>query len=90
MSQSTGIVLAAGAISFGNEWLLNHKAPDFKILLATGVAALMLSGAEHINKEIAVGIAWIALITVILAPVGSTNSPVTNLLKVSGLGNGKT
>jgi hypothetical protein len=90
MAESTGIILAAGAISFGNEWLLNHKSPDFKILLATGVAALMLAGAEHINQQIAVGIAWIALITVILAPVGSTNSPATNLLRVSGLGNGKT
>jgi hypothetical protein len=85
MAQSTGIILVAGAISFGNEWLLEHKAPDLKIPLATGIAALMLAGAEHINQEIAVGIAWIALITVILAPVGSTNSPVTNLLKATGM-----
>jgi hypothetical protein len=85
MAQSTGVILVAGAISFGNEWLLEHKAPDLKIPLATGIAALMLAGAEHINQEIAVGIAWIALITVILAPVGSTNSPVTNLLKATGM-----
>lgn len=90
MAQSTGIILAAGGISFGNKWLLNHQGPDFKILLATGIAAAMLAGAEHVNQELAVGIAWIALITVILAPVGSTNSPVTNLLRVTGLGNGKT
>ena len=86
MAQSTGIILAAGAISFGNEWLLEHKAPDFKIPLATCIAALMLVGAEHINQELAVGVAWIALITVLLAPVGSTNSPVTNLLNTTGLG----
>ena len=89
MSASTGIILAAGGISFGNKWLFEHQSPDFKILLATGVAALMLSGAEHVNKELAVGIAWIALITTILAPVGSTNSPVVNVLKVTGLGNGR-
>lgn len=88
MASSTGIILAAGGISFGNKWLLEHKSPDFKILLATGVAALMLDGFEHISKELAVGIAWIALVTTLLAPVGSTNSPVTNLLRVSGLGNG--
>ena len=89
MAASTGIILTAGGISFGNKWLLEHKSPDMKILLATGVAALMLAGAEHISKELAVGIAWIALITTILAPVGSTNSPVTNMLKVTGLGNGQ-
>lgn len=89
MAQSTGIILAAGGISFGNKWLLEHKSPDMKILLATGVAALMLAGAEHVNKELAVGIAWIALVTTILAPVGSTNSPAVNLLKVTGLGNGR-
>jgi hypothetical protein len=89
MAQSTGIIIAAGGISFGNKWLLEHKDPDFKILLATGVAAVMLAGAEHISTEIAVGIAWIALITTLLAPVGSTNSPVVNLLKVTGLGNGQ-
>lgn len=86
MAQSTGIILAAGAISFGNEWLLEHKSPDFKIPLATCLAALMLAGAEHINQELAVGVAWIALITVLLAPVGSTNSPVTNLINVTGIG----
>jgi len=84
MAQSTGIILVAGAISFGNEWLLEKKAPDFKIPLATLIAALMLTGAEHISQPLAVGVAWIALITVILAPIGSTNSPVTNLLKTTG------
>ena len=86
MAQSTGIILAAGGISFVNEWLLEKKSPDFKIPLATCIAALMLSGAEHISQPIAVGVAWIALITVIFAPVGSTNSPVTNLLNTTGLG----
>jgi hypothetical protein len=90
MAESTGIMLAVGAISFGNEWLLEHKPPDFKIPLATAIAALVLAGAEHVQKDLAVGIAWIALITVIFAPVGSTNSPVTNLLSATGFGNEKT
>jgi hypothetical protein len=86
MAHSTGVILAVGGISFGNEWLLNKQPPNFKILLATGVAALMLGGLEHLSEPLATGIAWIALITVTLTDAGSKgNSPAQNLLNVTGL-----
>jgi hypothetical protein len=85
MAESTGPILAVGAISFGNQWVFN-KDPDFRILLATGVAALILAGIEHIDAPIATGLAWIALITISLTRVQGKPSPAENLLRVSGLG----
>jgi hypothetical protein len=85
MAQSTGPVLAVGAISFANEWVLNKQPPDFRILLATGIAAAGLALFEHVSKELAVGIAWIALVTVLFTRQKGKPSPAENLLKVSGL-----
>jgi len=42
MAKSTGIVLAAGGISFANEWW-QTKTPNFRIPAATLGAALFLA-----------------------------------------------
>jgi hypothetical protein len=90
MGASTGPILAATGITFGNEWILNKKSPDFKILLGGAIAAGFLALFEHLSEELAKGIAWIALITCLLTnPAGGGNSPVQNLINTSGLG-GKT
>jgi hypothetical protein len=84
MAQSTGPVLAVGAISFANEWVLNKQPPDFRILLGTAIAAAGLALFEHVSKELATGIAWIALVTVLFTRQKGKPSPAENLLKVSG------
>jgi len=90
MGASTGPILAATGITFGNEWILNKQRPDFRILLGGAVAAGMLALFEHASPELAKGIAWIALITSLLTnPAGGGKSPAQNLLSVSGLGGGK-
>jgi hypothetical protein len=87
MGASTGPILAATGITFGNQWILNHKSPDFRILLGGAIATGFLSLFEHASPTLASGIAWIALITCLLTnPVGGGNSPVQNLLATSGLG----
>jgi hypothetical protein len=83
MSKSTGPILAVGAISYGNSWVFNHDE-DFKILLATGVAALMLAGLEKISPPLAVGIGYIALVTITFTRVNGKPSPAENLLSASG------
>jgi hypothetical protein len=85
MAASTGPILAVGAISFTNGWILNKQPPDFKILLGTAVAAGGLALFEHVSKELAVGIAWIALVTVLFTRQKGKPSPAENLLRVSGL-----
>lgn len=83
MARSTGPILAVGAISFGNQWIFNHD-PDFRIIAATAIAAAALAGAEHAVPELAVGVAWIALITIVFTRVQGKPSPAENLLTATG------
>lgn len=93
MAKSTGIIIAVGAISFANEVFFTNSTPSkipaeaFKIPVATAIAALLLDGLEHVSQPLAVGIAWIALITVTLTRVGGKPSPAENLLNYTGTGN---
>jgi hypothetical protein len=88
MAKSTAPILLTGGITFLNEWLGNGHAPtsELKVLLATGIAAGGLALIEQIPgmQPIAVGIAWIAFITMMIAPVNG-NSPIQNLSKVTGI-----
>lgn len=88
MAGSTGPIVALTAMTFGNDWILNHQQPNFRILLGGAVAAGILALAEHIpslGPPLATGIAWIALVTALFTRVGGKPSPAENLLKVSGL-----
>lgn len=67
MAQSTGLMLLAGTISFGNEWIQTGK-PNFRIPIATLVAALFLDGVEKFAPKAATGLAIIVFITVLATP----------------------
>ena len=77
-----------GGITFLNQWLGNNKPPqtEIRVLLATGIAAAGLALVEQIPgfSPLAVGIAWIAFATMMLAPLNG-NSPIQNLSKVTGI-----
>lgn len=85
MAASTGPILAAGALTFANGWIFNNQGPDFKVLLATAVAAGGLALFERADAPFAQGIAWIAFLTVLVTRIGGRPSPAENLLRVSGL-----
>lgn len=80
MAQSTGIILAAGAISFGNEWLQSNT-PNFRIPVATLVSAVFLNGVEKLYPKAAVGISVMALITVLVTPLHG-KSPMQTIVDV--------
>jgi hypothetical protein len=80
MAQSTGIILTAGTVSFGNEWL-QTETPNFRIPVATLVAAVFLDGVEKLYPKAAVGISVIALITVIITPLHG-KSPMQTIVDV--------
>lgn len=88
MAGSTGPIVAAGAISYVNAVLGNgHSwAQELKIGVATAVAAGILALAEHASAELAVGIAWIALVTTILYTPKGGRSAAANALRITGLG----
>jgi hypothetical protein len=91
MSKSTGIVFAIGGLSYGNDVLFNGQTPaeGIPVIVATAIAAGLLGLLEHVNQELAVGIAWIGLVTMALIPPAHGNSLVTNLLNATGYGKSK-
>jgi len=89
MAGSTGPMLLAGGATFVNGWIFNGEGPDFRVLLGTAIAAgglALFSQLGAAEADLAAGIAWIAVVTVIVAPVNGQKSVAENLLTVSGLG----
>lgn len=80
MSQSTGIMLFAGTVSFGNEWL-QTGSPNWRIPVATLVAGVFLNGVERIYPKAGVGLSVIVLITVLATPFKG-KSPLQEALQV--------
>jgi hypothetical protein len=84
--RSTGPILAIGAITVGNQVLLNGKSLNWKIPVATGIAAGMFALAEKGWEDGAVALAWLALVTVIFARVDpNVPAPAESLQKWIGL-----
>jgi hypothetical protein len=94
MARSTGIILAAGGITLANEAIFSPLAGggsithnfNWRVIPATAFAAMALAGLEHLSEPLAVGIAWISLITVLFARLGKAPAPIENAVKVLGLG----
>lgn len=79
MSQSTGPILAAGAIVAFNAIVVQGENPvdQTRTLIGTLVAAAGLSLLERPLPGVAVGLAWLALVGVLFVRVDPTTpSPV--------------
>lgn len=63
--QTTGPILAVGAITLANRVVLNDKPFDWRIPVATGIAAGVFALAEKVNADIATGLAYLALVAVL-------------------------
>jgi hypothetical protein len=87
MAASTGPIVAAGVITYGNAVLGNGKSWDSQliVLVGTGIAAGVLALLERASQPLAVGIAWIALVTSLLITPKSGQSAVNNLTRMTGL-----
>lgn len=96
MARSTGIILAAGAVTLANEAVFAPVASgggiraafNWRIIPATAGAAALLAGLEHLSETMAVGLAWIALVTVLFTRTGKANAPLENAVIVLGYGKG--
>ncbi len=93
MAESTGLILAAAGIAAANEAIFAPAANgqplwvnfNWRIVPATAVAALTLAGLEQLSPILGKGLAALALIAVVLVPVGNAKSPVENASKMLGL-----
>ena len=86
MAASTGPVVATGLITAANGILFNRQPVTIgiRVGVATAIAAGILALLEHGSQPLAVGIAWIALITSLLITPKSGPSFVNNLLRATG------
>lgn len=82
MARSTGVILAIGGITIANRTIFNDEPMDWRIPVATGIAALMFTGLEKAWNQGAVMLAWTALAAITLTRVESgVPSPVESALK---------
>jgi hypothetical protein len=84
MAESTGIVVTAGVITFGNDWVQTGK-PNWRIAMGTLGTALVFAGLEKLDEQAAVGLAVIVMITVLLGGVTpGVKSPAQEVLSLMG------
>lgn len=86
MAQSTGPILIAGAITAANELVFARSEFNWRIVPATGLAALALAGLEHIAPGFAAGLAWLCVATVLIVPLGNAPTPLESADKALGFG----
>lgn len=80
--RTTGPVLAIGGVTLANELLLENKPMDWRVPIATGVAAGLFALLEKAWADGAVALAYTALIAVLLTRLpGQKRAPVENLTR---------
>lgn len=93
MAESTGLILTAAGIAAANELVfapISEGKPlwidfNWRLIPATALAALTLGVLENLSPQLAKGLAGLALLAVIILPVGNAPSPVENASKTLGL-----
>jgi hypothetical protein len=94
MSDAAGIAVTVGVITAANEAvfapLAGHGTPwkdfNWRIVPATVVFALALTGIEQLSPAFARGLGYIALVTVLFTRVGNAPAPLENVAQVLGYG----
>ena len=82
MADSTGPILAIGAMTVANRTVFNDQPMDWKVPIGTAIAAVLFAGAERAVGRSAVYVAYLALITVALARVDpKVPSPAESALR---------
>src|ERR1700753_3913110 len=93
MALAARIIVAAGTITLANEAFNAPYVPGktdvtssikWKVIPATVVAAVLFTGLEKVNHAAGVGLAALALVTTLIAPMGAGPSPVEPLAEIMG------
>jgi hypothetical protein len=88
VARSTGPILAVGGITILNRSLLAEKQQDidFRVIVGTAIAAGGLALLERLSPELAIGVAWIALLTVLFARLDPVaGAPAENIIRILGV-----
>ena len=82
MALSTGPMLAVGGITLANQVVFHNQPINWRVPIATGIAAGFLAIIEKGNEGLAVGLAWLALLTVLVARTDkNVKAPMESLLE---------
>lgn len=92
MAESTGWILVAAGIAGANEAIFapvaEHKPlwVDFnwRLVPATVIAAFALAGLEKASPPLGKGLAMLAVLAVLIRPMGKAPSPLENVSKMLG------
>lgn len=64
--RSTGPILTIGAITVANQSIINNEPFNWRVIVATGLAAGAFGLLEKAAPDVAPALAWVALVTVLL------------------------
>ena len=66
MSRTIGPILATGLVTVANQTVFHDEPMNWKVPIATGLAAIGFSLAERAAPQIAIILAWTTFLTVML------------------------
>jgi len=82
MSKTTGPILATGAVTIANRTIFHGQPMDWRVPIATGLAAVGFGLAERVWPEGIEILAWTVLVTVLLTRTDpSIPSPTESALQ---------
>lgn len=67
MARTTGPILAIGGITLANQSIVHGKPIDWRVPIAAGIAAGIFGLFEKVSEEAAVGVAYLALVTMLFS-----------------------
>lgn len=87
MANSAGYALAAGGIAAANEVFfapINQQGTpwqnfNWRLIPATGILAITLYGLEKISQPLGTGLGVMALMAVLIVPIGNAPTPIENI-----------
>lgn len=93
MASAAGLILTAAAITAANEAIFIPSTQgkplwqdfNWRIVPAAAVAAMVLTGLEKVSEPLGKGLAGLALLAVLIRPMGNAPSPIENLTKMLGI-----
>lgn len=93
MANAASLVLAAGGIAAANEVIftpleaghgISVDSFNWRIVPATAILALTLTGLEKVSEPLGTGLAALTLLAVLIVPFGKAPTPIDNLGKIVG------
>lgn len=81
MARSTGPILAMGAITITNQVIVHGAPMDWRVPIATGLAAGAFAIMERGWEQGVVGLAWLAFVSVLFVRLNpAVPSPVESMV----------